>query len=181
VTILNVAHACSLQVGIDTGLVSLLLALGTVCFSAFVIPSRAIILSFRVSSDTLPTEVNLHRWKAQSSVQNVFYVTVKVPPLQHILSGCPVALAQNRYTYQHNLAFQCLAYQFIDTVSIIYPNFADLPNLQASVSTSSHNSTRGDHDVTSYHPDLVFYNAATNLNALLELDSKLHLQSARSC
>ena len=86
-------------------------------------------------------------------------------------------------TYRHNLALQCLAYQFIDlceNLSFVQV-FVDLPNLQASVSLPA--TIPPEVMVTSYCPDLVFYNTATNSIALLELtcplDSEHHLQSAR--
>ena len=68
-------------------------------------------LSFllRASSDTLPTEVNLRRWKIQCNASCVLCDSAR-PTTAHILSGCPVALDQNGYTYWHNLALQCLAY-----------------------------------------------------------------------
>ena len=59
--------------------------------------------------------------------------------------------------------------------------FVDLPNLQASVSPPA--TIPPEVMVTSYRPDLVFYNTATNPIALLELtcplDSEHHPQSAR--
>ena len=90
---------------------------------------------------------------------------------------------QNRYAYRHNLALQCLAYQFIDLCENLpfIQVFVDLPNLQASVSPPA--TIPPEVMVTSYRPDLVFYNTATNSIALLELtcplDSEHHLQSAR--
>jgi len=60
--------------------------------------------------------------------------------------------------------------------------FVDLPNLQASVSPPA--TIPPEVMLTSYRPDLVFYNTATNSIALLELtcslDSLHHLESARS-
>jgi len=71
------------------------------------------------------------------------------------------------------MALQCLL------ISLV---FADLPNLQASVSPPA--TISSEVMLTSYHPDLVFYNTATKSIALLELtcplDSIHHLKSARS-
>ena len=100
------------------------------------------------------------------------------------MSACPVALTQNRYTYRHNLTLQCLAYQFIKFFEHLprIQVFADLPNLQASVSPPA--TVPPEVMLTSYRPDLVFYNTDTNSIALLELtcplDSIHHLESARS-
>ena len=99
-----------------------------------------------------------------------------------------MALDQNRYTYRHNLALQCLAYQFIDLCENLpfIQVFVDLPNLQASVSPPA--TIPPEVMVTSYRSDLVFYNTATNSIALVELtcpldseESEHHLQSARLC
>jgi len=79
------------------------------------------------------------------------------------------------------MALQCLVHQFINIFEHLpyIQVFADLPNLQASVSPPAIIPM-----LTSYCPDLVFYNTATNSVALLELtwplDSKHHLESARS-
>ena len=139
-------------------------------------------LSFllRVSSDTLPTEVNLHRWKTQCSAQCVLCNSTR-PTTAHILSGCPVALTQNQYIYRHNLALQCVAHQFIDIFEHLpfIHVFADLPNLQASVSPPA--TIPPEVMPTSYRPDLVFYNTTTTLLELTcSLDSIHHLESARS-
>ena len=141
--------------------------------------------NYPASSDTLPTEVNLRRWKIQCNARCILCDSAR-PTTAHILSGCPVALDQNRYTYWHNLALQCLAYQFSIDLGENLPFiqvFVDLPNLQASVSPPA--TIPPDVMVTSYRPDLVFYNTATNSIALLELtcplDSEHHPQSARLC
>ena len=142
-------------------------------------------LSFllRASSDTLPTAVNLCRWKVQCSARCTLCASTR-PTTAHVLSGCPAALTQNRYTYRHNLALQCLAFQLINVLKD-FPSiqvFADIPTLQASLSPLA--TIPPAVLVTSYRPDLVFYNAITNSIALLEftcpLDSEHHLEAARS-
>ena len=82
------------------------------------------------------------------------------------------------------MALQCLAHQFIDIFKHL-PSiqvFADLPNLQASVSPPA--TIPPEVMLTYYRPDLVFFNTATKSIALLELtcpsDSIHHLESARS-
>jgi len=127
-------------------------------------------LSFllRAFSDTLLTEVNLRRWKTHCSARCVLCNSIR-PTTAHVLSGCPVALTQNRYTYRHNMALQCLVHQFIDIYKHL-PSikvFADLPNLQASVSPLA--TLPPEVMLTSYRPDLVFHNTATKSIALLEL------------
>jgi len=79
-----------------------LVVLGTVCCQDL---SGQLSFLLRVSSDALPTEVNLYRWKTQCSAQCALCDSMH-PTTAHILSGYPVALAQNKCTYWHNLALQ---------------------------------------------------------------------------
>jgi len=61
------------------------------------------------------------------------------PTTAHVLSGCPVALSQDRYTYQHDLVLQSLVKSFIE-IYIDLPFiriYADLSKLQASESPPS--------------------------------------------
>jgi len=83
------------------------------------------------------------------------------------------------------MALQCLAHQLVIDIFKHLPSikvFADLPNLQASVSPPT--TIPPEVMLTSYCPDLVFYNTATKSIALLELtcplDSMHHFESARS-
>jgi len=55
----------------------------------------------RASSDTLPTPVNLQRWKIQTS-SSCQLCDCHRPTSAHSLSGCPTALQQGRYTYHHD-------------------------------------------------------------------------------
>ena len=55
----------------------------------------------RASSDTLPTPVNLQRWKIQTS-SSCQLCDCHRPTSAHILIGCPTALQQGRYTYRHD-------------------------------------------------------------------------------
>ena len=56
-------------------------------------------LSFllRASSDTLPTAINLHRWKIQCGARCILCDSSR-PTTAHVLSGCPVALSQHTDT-----------------------------------------------------------------------------------
>ena len=50
--------------------------------------------------DILPTDANLHRWGLAS--QPDCPLCQKVQTLDHVLSSCPVALGQGRFTWRHN-------------------------------------------------------------------------------
>ena len=60
-------------------------------------------LSFtlKAGSDTLPTPVNLHRWKIQVGAKCQLCGSPR-PTSSHVLNGCPVALNQGRYTWRHD-------------------------------------------------------------------------------
>ena len=142
-------------------------------------------LSFllRASSDTLPTAVNLHRWKIQCGARCILCDSSR-PTTAHVLSGCPVALSQHRYTYRHNLVLQCLASRFISFFNHLpyIQVYADLQSLRASESPPATIPLAV--MVTPYRPDVVIHNTATSSIVMLELtcplDSSHHLQSARS-
>jgi len=60
-------------------------------------------LSFllHAESDTLSIAVNLLRWSFQSEAKCSLCDSQR-PMTAHVLSGCPAALNQSRYTYRHN-------------------------------------------------------------------------------
>ena len=91
-------------------------------------------LSFllRAASDTLPTPVNLQRWSLQCCARCSLCDT-NCPTTAHILSGCPVALTQQRYTDRHNQVLFILAAKFVETFTSapFIKVFADLPDFYA--------------------------------------------------
>lgn len=66
-------------------------------------------LSFLIHStyDTLPFSLNLHQWFGHGESCELF----KIPnaSLQHILSGCKIALSQGRYRWRHDQVLRKLA------------------------------------------------------------------------
>ena len=143
-------------------------------------------LSFllRAASDTLPTTMNLLRWNIQCSAKCTLCDS-SCPTTAHVLSGCPAALSQDRYTYRHDLVLQSLVNYFIK----IFTNLpfirvsADLPNLRASESPLSTIPTGV--MVTPFRPDIIIHNTIASSLLLFELtcplDSAHHLTEARSC
>ena len=89
-------------------------------------------LSFllRAASDMLPTAMNLRLWNIQCSAKYTLCDS-SCPTTAYVLSSCPAALSQDRYTYRHDLVHQSLVTYFIK----IFTNlpfirvYADLPNL----------------------------------------------------
>ena len=105
------------------------------------------------------------------------------PTTAHVLSACPVALSQDRYTYRHEWVLQFLVksiVRFFVGLPFVYV-YADLPNFRASGSPPSTIPT--DLMVTPYRPDIVIHNTATSSLMLFELtcplDSTNHLEQAK--
>ena len=81
-------------------------------------------LSFllRAASDTLPTAVNLQRWSIQCEAK-CSLCDSHCPTTAHVLSCCPTALDQQRYTFRHNQVLSTL-------VSMLADIFADKPSVK---------------------------------------------------
>ena len=87
------------------------------------------------ASDTLPTAVNLQRWRIQCDTKCTLCGYVR-PTTAHVLGSCQVTLSQDRFTYQHNQVLHCLASKLSDFLSgfnTIHV-YADLPGMRASES-----------------------------------------------
>ena len=143
-------------------------------------------LSFllRAASDTLPTAVNLLRWSIQSEAKCALCDSQR-PTTAHVLSSCPAALNQSRYTYRHDQVLFVLTTKltefFAGTPHVQV--FADLPNFHANHCPQS--TIPSSLLITSYHPDIVLYNSQSSSVALLELTCPLdsnyhHIESARA-
>ena len=65
------------------------------------LPSGQLSFLLRAGSDTLPTPLNLSRWKLQTDPQCPL-CNSRCPMTLHILNGCPVTLNQGRYTWRYN-------------------------------------------------------------------------------
>ena len=59
------------------------------------------------TSDTLPTAVNLQRWRIQCDARCLLCNCAR-PTTAHVLSGCPVTLSKDRYTCRHDQVLGCL-------------------------------------------------------------------------
>ena len=63
----------------------------------------------KASSDTLPTPMNRHRWRLRVS-SGCPICTQYTCTTAHILSGCPAALEDGRFTWRHCSVLQNLWY-----------------------------------------------------------------------
>ncbi|XP_065884075.1 uncharacterized protein [Dysidea avara] len=142
-------------------------------------------LSFllRAASDTLPTAVNLQRWSILCEAKCLLCDSRR-PTTAHVLSSCPAALNQQRYTYRHDQVLRVLATKLSEAFADIpfVKVFADIPNFHADNSPQS--TIPMSLLITSYRPDIVIYNSQSSSITLLELtcplDSIHHIQSARN-
>ena len=124
-------------------------------------------LSFllRAASDTLPTAVNLQRWSIQCEAKcSQTLCDSNHPTTAHVLSNCPTALNQQRYTFRNNQVLSILASSLIDIFADtpFVKVFADLPNFYANDAPQV--TIPSDLLITSYCPDIVIYNAKCPLS-----------------
>ena len=71
--------------------------------------------------DTLPTAANLKRWKKSSS--DLCKLCQRRQTTNHILSACPVALNQKRYTWRHDSVISYIV-NIVDSKFLVY---SDIP------------------------------------------------------
>ena len=100
------------------------------------LPSGQLSFILRAGSDTLPTPLNLCRWKIQTNPRCPL-CNSRSPTALHILNGCPVALNQGRYTWRHDSVLSCLSPNLENDQRL----YADLPGHRASDSPPLHHPT----------------------------------------
>ena len=92
------------------------------------------VLRFLLNSttNTLPTPDNLRRWGV-SRVELSCVLCHRVSTLRHILTGCPVALHQGRYTWRHNSVLSVIQQSIITSWNAqkdVYANTLSLPYIE---------------------------------------------------
>ena len=111
-------------------------------------------LSFilRAASDTLPTPLNLRRWKYRTDPKCPLCGSL-FPTVLHILNACPTALNQGRLTWRHDSVLLQLARGILPLLAEGDTLYADLPGRRVCdnpPTTIPQNIT-----ATSARPDLV--------------------------
>ena len=111
------------------------------------------------SIDTLPTAANLKRWKKASS--DLCKLCKRRQTTNHVLSACPVALDQKRYTWRHDSVISYI----VNIVDPKFTVFSDIPG---------HNAPGGgsippELCVTVQKPDIVILNKEKKEIHLFEL------------
>ena len=66
--------------------------------------------------NTLALPVNLKRWGLSLSAE--CYLCKKKCTLQHVLSGCKVALSQGRYRYRHNQILKVICHHLLGFIGL---------------------------------------------------------------
>ena len=72
-------------------------------FQGLHVPSGQLSFMIRAASDTLPTPLNLIRWKYRTDPKCPL-CKYHFPTTKHILNACPVALSLDRYTLRHDIS-----------------------------------------------------------------------------
>ena len=95
------------------------------------LPAGQFSFLLRAGTDTLPTPLNLKRWRYRTD-PSCPLCGHKQPTVHHILSNCQIALEQGRFTWRHDSALKYLVEglrNYLEDNVILY---ADLPNMRAS-------------------------------------------------
>ena len=140
-------------------------------------PSGQPSFMLKAGSDTLPTPMNLQRYKIQVSSHCKLCQRPQAKT-GHILSACPEALEKGRYTWRHDSVLQSL----VRSLEKALPNgqiYADLDNMCAQEhppTTFPPNLT-----ATSSRPDIVYVNGPniTLLELTISGNSKEAKRQAR--
>ena len=92
------------------------------------LPAGQLSFLLRAGSDTLPTPLNLKRWRMRIDSRCAL-CSHHLPTTHHILSACPIALEQGRYTWRHDSTLNLLV-KGLRTALPEARILADLPGLR---------------------------------------------------
>ena len=145
------------------------------------LPAGQLSFILRAASDTLPTPLNLHRWKIQCGAKYSLCGNPR-PTVAHILNGCSVTLEQGRYTWHHDCILSTITSALRCHIPAKTSIYADLPNLRAIEHPPS--TIPPSILVTPLKPDLVLLHKGDNQSTVIELtcstNKKSNLAAARS-
>ena len=95
------------------------------------LPAGQLSFLLRAGTDTLPTPLNLRRWRLKMDPRCPLCGN-RQPTIHHILSNCSEALQQGRYTWRHDCALKVLARGIKDHLDPDTVLYADLPGMRTS-------------------------------------------------
>ena len=94
------------------------------------LPEKQLSFLLRAGCDTLPTPINLARWNI---ITKCALCQAPQPTTNHILTGCPTAPDQGRYTWGHDSVLQVPVHGLQQHLPDIFKLYTDLPEYLASV------------------------------------------------
>ena len=143
------------------------------------LPEKQLSFLLRAGCDTLPTPMNLARWNIITDPRCALCQAPQ-PTTNHILTGCPAALDQGRYTWRHDSVLQVLVHGLQQHLPETFKLYADLPGYLASSSPPSTIPTNLSSTLS--RPDLVL--VSNDSICLFELtvptNTQQHLLAARA-
>ena len=143
------------------------------------LPEKQLSSLLRAGCDTLPTPMNLARWNIITDPRCALCQAPQ-PTTNHILTGCPAALDQGRYTWRHDSVLQVLVHGLQQHLPGTFKLYADLPGYLASSSPPSTIPTNLSSTLS--RPDLVL--VSNDSICLFELtvptNTQQHLLAARA-
>ena len=128
------------------------------------LPAGQLSFLLRAGSDTLPTPLNLKRWRIRVDAKCTLYGALS-PTVLHILNGCPIALNQSRYTWRHDSVLKKFDAFVRPQLSDDEYLYTDIPGLRAEENPAS--TIPLVLMVTTARPDMVYINV--NTVVLIEL------------
>ena len=143
------------------------------------LPAGQFSLLLRAGTDTLPTPLNLKRWRYRTDPSCPLFGH-KQPTVHHILSNCQIALEQGRFTWRHDSALKYLVEGLRDYLEDNVILYADLPNMRASdnpIATIPESTL-----ITSARPDIVLvgHDEITLLELTIPHNSMESISNARA-
>ena len=143
------------------------------------LPEKQLSFLLRAGCDTLPTPMHLARWNIITDPRCALCQAPQ-PTTNHILTGCPAALDQGRYTWRHDSVLQVLVHGLQQHLPETFKLYADFPGYLASSSPPSTIPTNLSSTLS--RPDLVL--VSNDSICLFELtvptNAQQHLLAARA-
>ena len=138
------------------------------------LPSGQLSFILRAASDTLPTPMNLTRWRYKSDPKCPLCGSLQATTL-HILNACPSALSQGCYTWRHDSVLQHILIFLSSQLSGLGVLYGDIDGFRAIESPAT--TVPLDILVTSARPDIVFVHN-DNTISIIELTIPFNTQES---
>ena len=137
------------------------------------LPAGQLSFLLRAGSDTLPTPLNLKRWRIRVDAKCTLCGALS-PTVLHILNGCPIAFNQSRYTWRHDSVLRKFDAFVRPQLSDDEYLYTDIPGLRAQENPAS--TIPLVLMVTTARPDMVYI----NVNTVVLIDLTIPFNSPES-